>query len=304
MLLAETIARAAKRWLSLLRTSTFPQAWGIIHADARYTDLTKTQYSAALDWLHAHDFLMADDNGFKLNSKLKLLPLPQTNRLLFERILETSEVPWLPDADILIPDASELPQDAASIGTMLGLTDESAFLAVRQIHGRIDLARRAMIGGAGEKALFTYLEHHWPGATTHVALSNDGFGYDLAFFYAGIEWHLEVKSTVRRGRITVYMSRHEFETGASDPNWRLVVVELSSDLNMYSFATAPFDALKRCAPQDVSLHSKWQSASFQLASDELVGGLDFLGGGQEADRYKYFRDKSLPVHITASLATC
>lgn len=276
MLLAETIAEAAKRWLALLRTSTFPQAWAIIRADARYTDLTKTQYSAALDWLTVQKFLRAGAHGLELNSRFAPLPLAQTNRLLFERILETSDPPWLPDADILIPDASELPQDAARIGAMLGLSEERAFLTVRQIHGRIDLAKRALTGVAGEIALLSFLERRWPGATTHVADGNDGFGYDLAFFHSGIEWHLEVKSTVRRGRLIVYLSRHEFEVGASDPNWRLVVVGLTPDLKMHSLSTAPFDALICRAPADTCLQSRWQSASFQLPAEELVKGLDFV----------------------------
>jgi hypothetical protein len=278
MLLAETITEAAKRWLLLLRTSTYSQAWSIIRADAKYTDLTPTQYSGALDWLKAQNFLVTGENGFNLHSKIRMLPPQQTNQILFERILESSNLPWLPDSDIWVPDASEMPQDAAKLGAILGLTEQSAFLSVRQVHGHIDLARRALIGAAGEKALFAFLEQRWPGATTHVAESNDGFGYDLAFLYAGTEWHLEVKSTVRRGRLLVHLSRHEFEVGVLDPNWRLIVVALNADLQMQSFATARFKQLIGRAPQDICPETKWQSASYQLATEDLSLGFDFAEG--------------------------
>lgn len=276
MLLAETIAEAARRWIALLRTSAFPQASALIRADARYIDLTKTQYSTALDWLTVQKFVRAGENGLELNPRFALRTPAQMNQVLFERILETSDLPWLADADSLIPDASELPQDAAKIGAMLGLSDMCAFLTVRQIHGRIDLEKRALTGAAGEKALMAFLELRWPGAASHVAESNDGFGYDIAFFHSGVEWHLEVKSSVRRGRLTVYLSRHEFEVGRSDPNWRLIIVGLTPDLRMHSLSTAPFPAVVCRAPADSCFESKWQSASFQLPAEELVKGLDFV----------------------------
>lgn len=277
MLLAETIALAAKRWMALLCTSSLTQAWSIIRADASYTDLTKTQYSAALEWLKTQKFVVATEEGIEQHPHHRMLSSTRLNELLFEHILATSELPWLPDADTLIPDPSELPQDASKIATVLGLSDEMAFHAVRRVHGKIDLERRAIIGAAGEKALLSFLEARWPGASTHVSETSDGFGYDLACLQKNVEWHLEVKSTTRRGRLTVHLSRNEFEVGKHDPNWRLIIVGLDQRLKLRFMATAKFPQLASRAPLDTCAASKWQSASFQLGPDDVTEGLNFLG---------------------------
>lgn len=66
----------------------------------------------------------------------------------------------------------------------------------------------------------TRLERRWPGSTRHVALTDDGLGYDLAFSCRGRTLHLEVKTTGRRGRLVLYLSRHEHEVALLDPDWR------------------------------------------------------------------------------------
>ena len=129
----------------------------------------------------------------------KAFPDQQLNQLLFERTLERSMPAWLADADFLVPDPGEVPQDAASLAEVLGLSEQASFLAIRNVHGHIDLAERARVGLAGERALIEFLECRWPGSTTHIAEANDGFGYDVLFRHGKEHWHLEVKTTIRRG---------------------------------------------------------------------------------------------------------
>lgn len=276
MLPAETVILAASRWLRILRTSTVSQAWSLIRADAKYTDLTQTQYASALEWLKAIGLVVAESGGAKLAAFAGILPSAQMNKVLFERSLERAMPAWLPDADLLIPDSSELPQDVAGLAEMLGLSENDALSAVRHVHGRIDLALRAKIGLAGECALIDFLEGRCPGSTVHVANTDDGFGYDVLFQFENKEWHLEVKSTTRRGRLAIYLSRHEHEVGLRDPNWRLVVVGLDEELRLSALATVRYAEVAERAPRDLSIESKWQSASHQLTSKDLVAGLTFL----------------------------
>ena len=63
---------------------------------------------------------------------------------------------------------------------------------------------------------------------TIVALKDDGLGYDVVGPLPTAMWHLEVKSTTRRGRLVIRISRLEYEIGAMDPLWRLVIVGLDS----------------------------------------------------------------------------
>jgi hypothetical protein len=277
MLPANAVSRAAARWLRILRTSTFIQAWSVIEADSSYTDLTKTQYASALDWLLALDLLVDGQYGLELATAAKALPQLELNQLFFERSLERAAPAWLPDSDLLIPDETELPQDAAALAQILDLSDQLALLAVRRAHGRVNLAERSAIGLAGERALVGILEDRWPGSTTHVSQTDDGFGYDIVFNHKKIEWHLEVKTTTRRGRLVVYLSRHEHEVGLSDPSWRLIVVGLDDRLQLRTVATAKFAEIAARAPQDRHNYAKWQSTSHHLTDRDVEGGLSFLG---------------------------
>src|SRR5262245_44362736 len=124
MLPAETVIRAAARWLSLLRFSNVAQASSIIRADPAYTDLTLTHYGSALEWIRALDFLDKGSDGLELEHSLRALPDPQVHQLFFERLLARETPPWLTDSDLLVTDAGEIPQDAAAVAETLGLGDE------------------------------------------------------------------------------------------------------------------------------------------------------------------------------------
>ena len=278
MLPANDINRAAARWCLLLRTGSPGQAWQLIQADASYADLTQTQYAVALDWLITLGLApgsLEPGHGRPQNMLQGLAP-SQCLQLLFERSLAIAMPPWLPDADFLIPDPSELPLDAANLARALGLPEEAAFRGILKIHGKIDLQRRAAVGLAGELALVRLLEGRWPGSTTHVALEDDGFGYDIAFRYAGVEWHLEVKATTRRGRLAIYLSRHEFEVGMRDPNWRLVTLGLNAQLELQALGTVANSTLENRAPIDPCPGTQWQSVLLKLGPGDLLAGLSLL----------------------------
>lgn len=178
--------------------------------------------------------------------------------------------------DLLVLDAAELPQDAASLAGALRLSEHVVFTAVRHVHGRVDLAERTRVGLAGERALVELLERRWPGSTTHVSQTDDGFGYDVLFRHENVHWHLEVKTTTRRGRLVIYLSRHEHDVSLHDPSWRLIVVGLDEQLQLQTIATALHSELLGRAPHDICAEAKWQSASHQLTSKDLQRGLSFL----------------------------
>jgi hypothetical protein len=276
MLPADTVVLAATRWLRLLRTSTLAQASSLIRADPNCTDLTQTQYASGLDWLRALDLLTSGSQGAEFSCAIRELPEEQLNQLFFERILERTAPAWLPDADLLVPDEAELPQDAASLAAALKLSERVAFTAVRHVHGRVDLAERARVGLAGERALVELLEHRWPGSTTHVSQTDDGFGYDLLFRHENVQWHLEVKTTTRRGRLVIHLSRHEHDVSLHDPFWRLIVIGLDNQLRLQGVATARHSELLARTPHDICAEAKWQSTSHQLTSRDLQQGFSFL----------------------------
>ncbi len=275
----ESVVRAARRWLGLLRTSTCAQAWALLRADSSYTDLTQTQYATALEWLTSMDLVHGTAGDVVLHARFMSWPPDQVHQLLLARALESSVPAWLPDADILVTDGSDIPQDAAAIADELGLADGVVLSTIREVHGRVDLEHRAAVGKAGEHALVRLLESHWPGSTVHVALADDGFGYDLAFRHEGREWHLEVKSTTRRGRFVLHLSRHEHEVSLRDPNWCLVAIGLTSDYSLGAIATVDHTRLHARAPTDTHSGASWESVRHQVQPKDLRPGLSFLESG-------------------------
>lgn len=272
----DAVVHAAARWLRLLGTSTIGQAWTLLRSDSSYTDLTQTQYAEALEWLEVIGVLDGRSADCSLPKDLIDRPSDQLNEVVFSRAIELADPSWLADSDVLVPDTSQIPLDAASLAAGLGLTDRGALLAIRQVHGRLDLELRARIGRAGELALVSLLEAQWPGSTLHVALSDDGLGYDVILFLGGHEWHLEVKSTNKLGRLVIHLSRNEHEVALLDPSWRLVVVGLAADLSPGAVATVDHPVLGQRAPKDSHPGSLWESVRHQISQQDLKPGLPFL----------------------------
>jgi hypothetical protein len=283
---ADGVLRAAQRWLHLLDRSSLHQASVLIRSRAQYTDLTPTQYATALEWLLTVGLLEAQDGGRLIAPATSGLPEDQASEVLFERSLEELRPTWLADADILVPDATELPEDAAHLAAVLGVPEKAAWLAAQQVHGRIDLTERARIGTAGELALVRLLEQTWPDSTVHIALNNDGFGYDISLSLPLCTWHLEVKTTTRRGRLVVHMSRNEHEVGLLDPLWRMIVVGLDAAEQPAALATVRYEVLLERIPREPHVATRWESLRHQLGPSDLYPGLQFLRPPTAVDKGK------------------
>ena len=110
-----------------------------------------------------------------------------------------------------------------------------------------------------------------------MALTDDGLGYDVAATTEIGTWHLEVKTSARRGRLLIYLSRQEFEISKLDPQWRLVVAGLDHSRQLAAVATVDPCVLLSRAPVDSHFDARWASARFELKPGDLVPGLAFLG---------------------------
>jgi hypothetical protein len=289
---AEGILRAASRWLDLLGRSSYTETVALIGSESRYADLSPTQYATALEWLASLGILDLGPHGYRLSEEMATLHHDQRSGVAFARAVERSAPPWLPDSDVLVGSVDDLPEDASVLASALGVTPADALMGIRQVHGRIDLERRAEVGALGERRLVELLETLLPGSTTHIALNHDGFGYDIGFLDPeGRDWHLEVKSTTRRGRLVINLSRHEHDVAKLDALWRLVVVGLDESDCLACLATASHEALVSRAPSDSSVGARWQSARYELDSTDLELGLGFLDPGlKESDDSKLVSD--------------
>lgn len=276
MIPAEGVIIAASRWLDLLGRSTESQASILIRSNSRYADLTPTQYSTALEWLQSLAWTNLTGGGSERAQTLEKMTSQGRREYLLASLLEAADPPWLENADVLVHSSDDLPQDIERWSDLLGLPASSGFRVVRRISGKIDLARRAEVGNAGEVALCMLLDAKWPGAINHVAETDDGFGFDVSASIQGVEWHLEVKSTTRRGRLSFFLSRHEFETGLADEHWKLLVVGLDDELRASCVAEVDKSSLKTLAPADRATSASWASARYDMGEDHLRPGLAFL----------------------------
>jgi hypothetical protein len=285
MLPPDGTVRAALRWLELLSRSSFEQAVALIKAEPSYADLSMTQYAAAIEWLKSTALVIVTEDGLALSSAVPGHASSQLGSAVFTAALEDSQPAWLATADELIADDADLPGDAAQLATAAGITTRQAALSVLQVHRKLDLEERARVGSAGERALVALLARVWPGSVSHVALTDDGLGYDVEFRHDSGVWHLEVKSTTRRGRLAIYLSRHEHDISRLDPSWRLVAVGLGSDDQICAVATAHTPNLLSRAPRDLSSDARWESVRHLLRQEDLAPGLPFIGRGlQDAER--------------------
>lgn len=290
MLVPDAIVLASARWLRLLQTSSIEQASALVRSQAEFADLSVTQYAQALDLLMELGLVVDGSAGRTLAHYLRGASEPDLRLLLLAAMLDAEQPPWLADADALVNTPADLPEDVADLATALGLTDQDALTTIGAAHERIDLAERAAVGLAGELRIVELLESRWHGCTRHVAAERDGLGYDIALETSGTTWHLEVKSTERRGRLVLHVSRREHEVGLQDPAWRLVAVGLGQDRRLGCIATVDYSRLTTRAPHDHHAAASWESVRFDVTPDLLVEGLPFL------------ERTGLPVGIFASAA--
>lgn len=277
----DAILIAATRWLELLPQSGEARARTILSTAPRYGDLTSTQYESALEWLRAVGLL---ENANP--------PTPANHRVLIAAI-ETSDAPWLPNADEFGNDPRLLPDDVVAAANALEIDDATASGYVSAAWGKVDNERRVEVGSAGERALVELLESYTDATVEHVSLWSDGLGYDVLTSLHGVVHHLEVKSTTRLHRVSIYLSRNEFVTSARDDAWRLVILRLHPvDLSLRSIATVSTDWLAEQTPSDRGGFGTWQSCRLDVPRVVLSPGL--------ADLTRFFGESIVDVrHLFA-----
>ncbi|MFH8771482.1 DUF3883 domain-containing protein [Streptomyces sp. NPDC017958] len=257
----DPILRAAVRWLERLPASGAARLRALFTAHSEFSDITPTQYEAAYAWIQ--DTGLLDD----LHSSIP------AHRRVFDSAILHSRAPWFPDAGLLVRTPDELPDDALRAAASLGLSEDEAFGQLCSVWGKVDTQERSRIGAAGELALVELLEASTTAYIGHVAAWSDGFGYDIAVHDAQRTAHLEVKSTTRHGRLTVHLSRNEFETMRRDPDWELVVIRLTLDYELEDVATVPKEWIAAQAPADSSVNGRWESCRLDVPPDVPVPGI-------------------------------
>ncbi|MEU4119093.1 DUF3883 domain-containing protein [Kitasatospora sp. NPDC028055] len=259
------------RWLERLPPSSAARCRALFTAHADFSDITPTQYEAAYAWL--------GDNS--LLDRLRS-PVPAERRI-FDCAITHGSASWFADADMLVRGPDELPADALRAARALGLTDDEAFARLQAVWGRVDTAERERVGAAGELALVQLLAGAVNERVEHVAAVSDGYGYDIAVHRREVPVHLEVKSTTRRSRLTVYLSRNEFEAMCRDPGWQLVAVRLTVGLEAVAVATVPRDWIAGQVPADRGPLGRWESCRLEVPVDVPEPGIPVLLASLKAD---------------------
>lgn len=257
----DAILEACLRWMRLLRSATRQQAQVILSSDAEFADLTRSQYASALEWL---------DSAGVHDSELVGLDDAALPTLLLARLLLSSQPYWLDAAADL---ADDPPSDLVRLAGRLGVSLESAVLVSSGVARKVDVDRQHEVGRRGEAVLAELLARHGLDPV-HAALRDDTLGYDIAL--RG-RWnaHLEVKTTTARGRLRVYLSRHEANVSAVDGTWHLVAVALR-DNELAAVATINRRSIAGRLPADKHAGGRWESVRLDLAADDLIPGLAFL----------------------------
>ncbi len=252
---------AASRWLTLLPTSGTNRTRTLLTSHTQFGDLTPSQYQAAYEWLETMGLLGSG--------------VPSSDREISAAIFQAaiSDSLWLPDADVLIADSSELPADALRAADATGTDPEHAYAIVRQISGKVDTAERALLGAAGELALLALLEPAVRARVRHVAAESDGYGYDIAVEGTGKIVHIELKTTSRHARTKVYLSRNEFETSRRDAEWILTVARLDQEMRIVSLSTVDREWLMLNVPSDRGNMGRWESARLEVPGQAVRAGI-------------------------------
>ncbi|MET9778507.1 DUF3883 domain-containing protein [Streptomyces sp. NPDC006367] len=257
----DPVLRAAVRWLERLPASGAARVRALFTAHSDFSDITPTQYDAAYAWISETGLLDQVGSGAPVQ------------RRVFNAAIAQSGVPWFRDAGLLIRTPDELPEDCLRAAESLGLTPEEAYVQVNTAWGKVDTEERSRIGSAGEIALLELLSESAAGRVEHVAAWSDGYGYDIFVDADQCSAHLEVKATIRMSRLTVYISRNEYETMLSDPAWELVTVRLTRELELREVAAVPKGWIADNVPSDRTARGRWESCRLDIPPEVPVPGI-------------------------------
>lgn len=251
--------------MELLTDSGVQRARSLLTTNSRYGDITPTQYESALRWLERTGLLtVGSDSG----APAAVLVYAQA----------VTEAGWFPDADVLVRDPGELPSDALSAASALGIEPDPAFDHLRARWGKVDTELRRAVGAAGEAEVLAHLDTVLIDGVSaeQVSACSDGLGYDIAVMGSALEVHLEVKSTTRAGRATFYLSRNEYEVLLRDSCWVLVFAHLSSDLKLAAIETVETAWIRDTAPVDTTMGARWESCRFDAPTSSRTWGIPAL----------------------------
>lgn len=250
--------RAAVRWLEHRQDSSDTQLRSLFRTHPEFADITPMQYAAAYEWLR--------------NSGLLEPQTAPTNpaHLVFQAAVR--EALWFSDADSLVPTQASMPEDGVDAATALNIEPEEAFALLRRCWGKVDTEERHRIGTAGELALVSLLESVEEFHVRHLAAESDGFGYDICALTPAGDLHIEVKSTTRRGRLSIHLSRNEFETMLIDSNWCLAAVRLDDNLAPVAVATVDREWVDTAAPVDRP-GGRWEAVKLEVPPKAIIPGL-------------------------------
>jgi hypothetical protein len=263
----EPIIRGAQRWLQLIPVAGIQRARALLATAREFADLTPTQYAESLEWIHEANLLGSGSEA----SEVAADPL----RLL-EAVIIGGTPSWLRDADVLIQNVAEIPDDAFVAANALGVSPSNTLACIRRAWGRVDTELRQRIGDQGEREVLSRLDTV-PGVTIdHVASWSDAHGYDIAVASAQGRCHLEVKATTRANRLTFHLSRNEYETMKTDPDWQLVIVVLDHALRLSLIFSVMKKWLDSCAPIDTAIAARWDSARFEAPPAICEPGVPML----------------------------
>ncbi|MGK5497928.1 protein NO VEIN domain-containing protein [Streptomyces sp. URMC 125] len=251
---------AAVRWLERLPTSGAARIRALFTTHSDFSDITPTQYEFAYEWICRTGLL--DDVRSSIPAR----------RRVFDSAVAHSG-PWFQDADTLVREPGELPDDILRAAEALGISEAEAYVHVRTAWGKVDTAERSKIGAAGELALVKLLTVSTYASVEHVAAWSDGYGYDIGVQAPQHHVHIEAKSTIRRGRLVVYLSRNEYETMLRDPAWELVAVRLTPELDPKAVATVPRDWIAAQVPADRTVCGRWESCRLDVPPGVPVPGI-------------------------------
>ena len=259
----ESILRAAVRWLERIPSSGVARTRSLLVTNPRFADLTPTQYETALDWIQRVGLLNGDSEVWRTPTEA-----------VFEAAV--TETVWFRDLDLLVTAPDELPADAAAAVGALGLTDAEGFrLAVRQ-WGKVDTEQRERVGAIGEELLVDLLRRSVVGTIEHVSMLTDSLGFDVLVRTSAADWHLEVKTSVRRNRTNFFLSRNEYEVMRTDPHWRLVHLTLGPTDQIERIRTVDQAFMAHAVPADTGAHGRWQSCSMDAPPESLRLGIPEL----------------------------
>ncbi|GLY97190.1 hypothetical protein Acsp02_44440 [Actinoplanes sp. NBRC 103695] len=194
--------------------------------------------------------------------------------MVLEAAIESARPNWLPDADELVLDSPDLPEDLTAAAVALDLERDAVAGCVHHVWAKVDNERRAEVGLAGELALLHFLRT-LPGdaIVRHVAADSDGYGYDIDLVAQGGSAHLEVKSTTRRGRLVFYLSRNEYDVMLRDSCWVLLVALLDEGRDVVALGVVDREWIRSSVPLDRSARGRWQSVRLEPVLDAVRPGL-------------------------------